>query len=259
MKKLILSLFAITFLFGCERKSDIEIIPNFEVEYFKVSNYERYTYGIVPDETQKQMQADVYDIFKGYKSSDDIENPYTYELYMNEKGKIIKLKSEKKWNKKVDDKLVKAMSKWEFGKYIKDGESKKFRLRFSFGVYYYNHKGEDRVNVVIYGNNAVEINKELFFVVAEKMPEPIGGLKAIQNEVVYPKEAKENGKEGRVYVKAYIDTSGTVVKTEILRGIGFGCDEAAAKAVEKIKFTPAIFDNKEIGVMVTVPILFKLQ
>ncbi|MDA3861906.1 MAG: energy transducer TonB, partial [Melioribacteraceae bacterium] len=115
------------------------------------------------------------------------------------------------------------------------------------------------LNIVVYGNQAVEIDKELFFIVAEEMPAPIGGMKAIQEKVKYPEAAKNNGKEGRVYIKAYIDTTGSVVKTEIIRGIGFGCDEVAASAVENVKFTAAIYDGKPVNVQVTVPILFKLQ
>ncbi|MEN8194337.1 MAG: energy transducer TonB [Bacteroidota bacterium] len=258
MKKLLLIILFIAVLFGCNKKNSIDVLPNYEVEYYKVSNYERYTLGLVPEETQKKMQEDVFKIFNNLKDRGEIKNPYFYELYINN-GRIEKLKAEKKWDSTIDDKLLEKMSDWKFGKYVNDGISQKYRMRFSFGAFHYKTKDIDTVNVVVYGNQAVEIDKKIFFIVAEEMPSPIGGLKAIQQEVKYPKEAKVNGIEGRVFIKAYIDTSGTVVKTEIIRGIGSGCDESAAYAVEKVKFTPAYYDGEKTNVQVTVPILFKLQ
>ncbi len=258
MKKIILILLVITFVFGCEKKVTIDVIPNYEIEYYKVSSYERYTMGLISDETQKEMQTDIYEIFNNIKDKEKIENPYFYELYINS-GRIVKLKASKKWNPDIDDKLLEKMYEWKFGKYVREGVSQKYRMRFSFGAFHYKTKDIDKVQVVVYGNQAVEIDKKVFFIVAEEMPEPIGGIKAIQQKVKYPKEAKVNGIEGRVFVKAYIDTSGTVVKTEIIRGIGHGCDEAAVSAVEKVKFTPAYYDGEKTNVQVTVPILFKLQ
>ncbi len=91
------------------------------------------------------------------------------------------------------------------------------------------------------------------------MPEPIGGLKAIQQNVKYPEIAKRAGIQGRVYVKAYVDSTGNVARTMLLRGIGAGCDEAALDAVKKVKFIPGMQNGKAVNVEVTVPILFKLQ
>ncbi len=98
-----------------------------------------------------------------------------------------------------------------------------------------------------------------FAVAVEKMPEPIGGLKAIQQNVTYPEIAKRAGIQGRVYVKAYVDSTGNVARTMLLRGICAGCDEAALDAVQKVKFIPGMQNGKAVNVEVTVPILFKLQ
>ena len=77
-----------------------------------------------------------------------------------------------------------------------------------------------------------------FFVAVEEMPEPIGGIAAIQKNIIYPEIAKRAGVQGRVYVKAYVDEAGTVQKAEVLKGIGAGCDEAAIAAVMKTRFKP---------------------
>ncbi|MGB5287544.1 MAG: energy transducer TonB, partial [Ignavibacteriaceae bacterium] len=59
-----------------------------------------------------------------------------------------------------------------------------------------------------------------YFVAVEEMPEPIGGIKGIQEKIVYPEIAKRAGVEGKVYVLAFVDESGTVTKAQVLKGIG---------------------------------------
>jgi len=100
-------------------------------------------------------------------------------------------------------------------------------------------------------------NEPTYFVAVEEMPEPIGGLRAIQEKIIYPEIARRAGVEGKVYVLAFIDESGTVTKAEVTKGIGMGCDEAAIDAVLKTKFKPGMQRGKPIKVQVTVPITFK--
>jgi len=99
----------------------------------------------------------------------------------------------------------------------------------------------------------------VFFVAVEQQPQPIGGLEGIQKRIVYPEIAKRAGVQGRVFVKAYVDENGNVVKTELLKGIGAGCDEAAMVAVQNTKFTPGKQRGKPVKVQVSIPIVFKLQ
>ena len=70
------------------------------------------------------------------------------------------------------------------------------------------------------------------------MPEIIGGLESIQRNVVYPEIAIRAGVEGTVYVMAFVDENGNVVRADVVKGIGAGCDEAAQAAVMKAKFKP---------------------
>ena len=99
----------------------------------------------------------------------------------------------------------------------------------------------------------------VFFVAVEQQPQPIGGLEGIQKRIVYPEIAKRAGVQGRVFVKAYVDENGGVVKVELLKGIGAGCDEAAMEAVKNTKFTPGKQRGKSVKVQVSIPIVFKLQ
>ena len=105
-----------------------------------------------------------------------------------------------------------------------------------------------------------EIEEEpTYFVAVEEMPAPIGGIKGIQEKIIYPEIAKRAGVEGKVYVLAFVDESGDVTKAQIIKGIGAGCDEAALDAVLKTKFTPGKQRGKPVKVQVSIPIIFKLK
>ena len=76
------------------------------------------------------------------------------------------------------------------------------------------------INVFGQKKDTSEKSSNKYLVKAEVMPEPVGGISAIQKRVVYPEIARRAGIEGKVYVQALIDENGDVVKTKILKGIG---------------------------------------
>lgn len=105
-----------------------------------------------------------------------------------------------------------------------------------------------------------EIEEEpTYFVAVEEMPAPIGGIKAIQEKIVYPEIAKRAGVEGKVYILAFVNEQGEVTKAQVIKGIGAGCDEAALNAVLKTRFTPGKQRGKPVKVQVSIPIIFKLK
>lgn len=104
-----------------------------------------------------------------------------------------------------------------------------------------------------------EEDEEVYFVAVEDLPEPVGGIAAIQSAVVYPEIAKRAGVEGTVYVEAYVNERGEVTKTVVVKGIGAGCDEAAQKAVAKTKFKPGKQRGKPVKVRMSIPIRFRLN
>lgn len=99
----------------------------------------------------------------------------------------------------------------------------------------------------------------VYFMAVEQMPEPIGGIAGIQSKIVYPEIARRAGVQGRVFVKAFVDEAGNVFKTQLIKGIGAGCDEAALAAVQQTKFKPGKQRGKPVKVQVSIPILFKIQ
>jgi TonB family protein len=93
---------------------------------------------------------------------------------------------------------------------------------------------------------------------AEICPAPIGGMKAIQDILVYPEHALRYGLEGTVTLSATISANGNVLKTQILKGLGLGCDEAAQDAVMKIKFLPGRTAGKAVESILTIDVNFKI-
>lgn len=97
------------------------------------------------------------------------------------------------------------------------------------------------------------------FVVIESVPEIIGGLKALTNQIEYPEIARKAGLEGRVFVSFFVDEQGNVESPEVVRGIGGGCDEEALRVVRLVKFTPGQQKGESVRTRLTIPIQFKLD
>ena len=122
-----------------------------------------------------------------------------------------------------------------------------------------NPEGVDYSLIEVEEKVVEEEKAPTYFVAVEEMPEPIGGIKGIQEKITYPEIAKRAGVEGKVYILAFVDESGNVTKAQILKGIGAGCDEAARDAVLQTKFKPGKQRGTPVKVQVSIPIVFKLQ
>jgi TonB family protein len=66
----------------------------------------------------------------------------------------------------------------------------------------------------------------------------------------YPQAARQRSVEATVDVAAELNERGEVERTEIVRWAGFDLDEAAADAVRKMQFRPALRDGKPIAIRV---------
>ncbi|MCB9080448.1 MAG: energy transducer TonB [Lewinellaceae bacterium] len=79
-----------------------------------------------------------------------------------------------------------------------------------------------------------------------------------------PVIARENGIEGTAVVQFVIDTDGTVTDVSILKDIGGGCGEEAARVIngmneDNIKWTPGRQRGRPVKVQFRLPVRFKLQ
>ncbi len=102
-------------------------------------------------------------------------------------------------------------------------------------------------------------DQEDFFVVVEEMPELIGGLASIQENIRYPESARNEGIEGRVYIQFIVNEQGDVEDPRVIRGIGGGADEEALRAVRQAKFKPGMQRGQPVRVQYSLPIVFRLQ
>lgn len=105
------------------------------------------------------------------------------------------------------------------------------------------------------------IEESKIFKVVEQPPVYDGGFDAMNawlaNKIRYPKLALENNVSGPVYIQFVVDEEGNISDAKVVRGIGFGCDEEALKAVQKMpKWIPGKQQGKAVKVQFTIPVQF---
>ncbi|MBE0432194.1 energy transducer TonB [candidate division WOR-3 bacterium] len=76
----------------------------------------------------------------------------------------------------------------------------------------------------------------------------------------YPEEARRQGMEGTVHVRALVNRSGRVEEAAIAGSSGnYVLDSAALRTARTFKFSPAMRDEKTIQAWVLVPVEFKFR
>ena len=75
----------------------------------------------------------------------------------------------------------------------------------------------------------------------------------------YPLLARRLGKEGTVLLRLTIDEKGRLIKCEVVKGAGYGFEEAAIKAVKRSKFLPARRKGRPISCRALLPIKFVIR
>ncbi len=105
----------------------------------------------------------------------------------------------------------------------------------------------------------IDLSDEEFIDVPGELPQPVGGLKTIQEKVHYTEIARRAGVEGTVYIQAKITKNGDVVDATVLKGLGAGLDEEALNAVKLTKFVPGKQRGKPVNVKMTIPVKFVLK
>ena len=116
-------------------------------------------------------------------------------------------------------------------------------------------------------NNPVQImekDPDTVYQIVEKMPQYRGGeeamMKYVADNIKYPQEAKDKNISGRVFVSFVIEKDGSVNEVKVVRGIGGGCDEEAARVIKGMpKWEPGMQKGKPVRVNYMMPINFKLS
>lgn len=122
---------------------------------------------------------------------------------------------------------------------------------------------EDAVDIADLNDDVVGEAGEVFMVV-EQMPDFPGGtealLKFIQSNLRYPQIAADNGITGRVYLSFVVNTDGSIVDIQVMRGISRECDAEAVRVIKSMpKWIPGRQNGTAVRVKYTVPIVYVLQ
>jgi len=64
----------------------------------------------------------------------------------------------------------------------------------------------------------------------------IDGFESIRQAIVYPAEALKNNVAGRVIVQIFADEEGKFAGYQLIKGLGYGCDEEVVDAIKNAKF-----------------------
>lgn len=282
MKKILIVLSLLFIFFGCgEKKSRIELIENNDMIYYSLKELKhRPVLKNDIDEIKNEIKSIfikkvgnlesqafpislLYDYFVGSDGKIEKLMPATR---INRKGEVLRTKGSnlpENFSKDIEPEILKVLEKVEF---TSDSSLAKFKgtLFILMGKEF-----KEIVPVISFGletsgySSGTDVTNgnhdDIYFVAVEEAPSPIGGLEAIQKKITYPEVAKRAGIQGRVFVKAFINEKGDVVRCEIIKGVHPALDSAAVDAVMKTKFTPGSQRGKPVKVQVSIPIVFALK
>lgn len=114
------------------------------------------------------------------------------------------------------------------------------------------------------GKTEKQVAEKKVYTIPDQMPVYPGGEKALmeylKSNIEYPVRAREERIEGKVYVSFTILPSGEVHDVIVVRGIGGGCDEEAARVVSEMpNWSPGYENNIAVEVEYHLPISFTLR
>ena len=84
-------------------------------------------------------------------------------------------------------------------------------------------------------------------------------IEFLRKNVIYPADAEENGKTGRVIVSFIIDVDGSVTNAKVVKSVYPSIDAEALRVVNAMpKWTPGKLASKPVRVKYNIPITFNL-
>ncbi len=95
----------------------------------------------------------------------------------------------------------------------------------------------------------------------EQQPKPEFDLsKYLSENIHYPDKARKHNIEGRVIVQFIVTETGSIDSVKIVRGIGAGCDEEAARVVKGMPvWIPGKQNGKPVNTRFSLPVVFYLE
>lgn len=111
-----------------------------------------------------------------------------------------------------------------------------------------------------------EVEEEAIpFQLVEEKPKFQGGdandfSKWVNQRLVYPEIAKENGVQGRVMLQFTVAPDGSVTNVKVVRGVDSALDKEAVRVVSSSpKWTPGRQRDRAVKVVYTFPVIFQLR
>ena len=130
---------------------------------------------------------------------------------------------------------------------------------------------EDDANMGVEIMDYVEVQEEeveeeaIPFQLVEEKPKFQGGdandfSKWVNQRLVYPDIAKENGVQGRVMLQFTVAPDGSVTNVKVVRGVDSALDKEAVRVVSSSpKWTPGRQRDRAVKVVYTFPVIFQLR
>ena len=130
---------------------------------------------------------------------------------------------------------------------------------------------EDDASLGVEIMDYVEVEEEVVeeeaipFQLVEEKPSFQGGdanqfSKWVNQRLVYPEIAKENGVQGRVTLQFTVEKDGSVTKVKVLRGVDPSLDKEAVRVVSMSpKWKPGKQGDRAVPVTYTFPVIFQLR
>lgn len=110
----------------------------------------------------------------------------------------------------------------------------------------------------------IEAKSDEPFIMVEQQPEYPGGMTALgdflSRSLKYPRAAASAGVSGKVFVSFVVNSDGSLTDLQVLKGIGFGCDEEAIRVMQKMpRWKPGKQSGRAVRVKFNLPISFTLE
>lgn len=110
----------------------------------------------------------------------------------------------------------------------------------------------------------INYESEEIFTTVEEQPSFPDGIKNMYQYIArnlrYPEAARRANVQGKVFVKFIVRKDGSVSDLQILKGIGFGCDEETVRVLGSMpKWNPGKQNAKPVSVYFTMPVNFVLE
>ena len=130
---------------------------------------------------------------------------------------------------------------------------------------------EDDASLGVEIMDYVEVEEEVVeeeaipFQLVEEKPSFQGGdanqfSKWVNQRLVYPEIAKENGVQGRVTLQFTVEKDGSVTKVKVIRGVDPALDKEAVRVVSMSpKWTPGKQGDRVVSVTYNFPVIFQLR